>query len=146
MYLRDGRWQEAYDAFFSAFRSYQEAGSVRAKTCLKCGPVAPATRVLSSRSLTPTLRCSLWAGFAVPFGRYVVLTNMMSLSDINPFDSREARALQDDTEIQAMNTLRTAYAQGDVATFERVLGDRRNKILEDDIIATCVPPPPSPLL
>lgn len=41
MYLRDSRWQQAYDAFFSAFRGYQEAGHVRAKTCLKCGQTAP---------------------------------------------------------------------------------------------------------
>ena len=41
----------------------------------------------------------------------MVLANMLSLSDINPFDSREAKVFKDEKEITAMVELRAAYDQ-----------------------------------
>jgi COP9 signalosome complex subunit 2 len=35
MYLSEGAWMAAYNEFFEAFRAFQEAGSPRAKACLK---------------------------------------------------------------------------------------------------------------
>lgn len=35
MLMAEGSWQEAYEEFNEAFRNYQEAGNVRAKSCLK---------------------------------------------------------------------------------------------------------------
>lgn len=35
MYLSEGAWMTAYNEFFEAFRAFQEAGSPRAKACLK---------------------------------------------------------------------------------------------------------------
>ena len=40
--------------------------------------------------------------------KYVVLANLLSQSDINPFDSREAKAYEDYPEIRAMTNLRRA--------------------------------------
>ena len=41
--------------------------------------------------------------------KLVFLANIMSLSDINPFDSREAKVFKDDPEIDAMVSLRAAW-------------------------------------
>jgi COP9 signalosome complex subunit 2 len=55
--------------------------------------------------------------------KYLVLANMFCLSMINPFDSREARAYQDDLEVAAMVRLRGAYDSQDIAKIEEVLND-----------------------
>ncbi len=56
--------------------------------------------------------------------KYLVLSNMFCLSMINPFDSREARAYQDDPEVDAMVRLRAAYDSKDISKIEDVLEDR----------------------
>ena len=100
MFMAGASWDEAYNEFYAAFRSYQEAGNPRAKVCLK----------------------------------YVVLSNMLALSDINPFAAREAKVLQDDKEIMAMVDLRMAYESNDMPRFERVLRNKSNRILEDEYL------------
>jgi COP9 signalosome complex subunit 2 len=57
--------------------------------------------------------------------KYVVLANMYSLSSINPFDSREARAYQDDPDVSMMLQFRLAYEKKDISSIEKVLGDPR---------------------
>merc|ERR1719293_621265 len=66
----------------------------------------------------------------------VVLANMLALSDINPFDSREAKVYQDDPEISAMATLRTAYEQNDIRTIDNLLTNPSYRILSDAFIRT----------
>jgi len=68
--------------------------------------------------------------------KYVVLANMLALSSINPFDSREAKVYQDDPEISAMANLRTAYEQNDIATIDQLLTNPSYKILSDAFIKT----------
>lgn len=68
--------------------------------------------------------------------KYVVLANMLALSAINPFDSREAKVYQDDPEISAMASLRTAYEQNDVQTIDKLLTNPSYKILSDAFIRT----------
>ena len=53
--------------------------------------------------------------------KYLVLANMLSQSDINPFDSQEAKPYKSDPEIQAMTELREAYQNNDIDQFERIL-------------------------
>ncbi|KAF4673046.1 COP9 signalosome complex subunit 2 [Perkinsus olseni] len=53
--------------------------------------------------------------------KYVVLASMLSLSDINPFDSREAKVYQNDPEVTAMSELRRVYEAGDVKALSRLL-------------------------
>uniref|UniRef100_A0A7S2W4B1 PCI domain-containing protein n=2 Tax=Rhizochromulina marina TaxID=1034831 RepID=A0A7S2W4B1_9STRA len=72
--------------------------------------------------------------------KYVVLANMLALSDINPFAAREAIAFQEEKEIVAMRSLRTAYEANDLTTFESTLKDKSNRILEDPFIMTYVAP------
>lgn len=106
MYMREHRWELAYNEFYEGFRNYQEAGNSRAKDCLKL----------------------------------VVLANMLALSDINPFDSREAKVYKDDKEILAMMQLRSAYEMNDISAFERLLRDKRNHIIDDPFIMKFVDP------
>jgi len=68
--------------------------------------------------------------------KYVVLANMLALSDINPFDSREAKVYQDDPEISAMASLRAAYEQNDITTIDKLLTNPSYKILSDAFIRT----------
>jgi len=67
--------------------------------------------------------------------KYVVLANMLALSDINPFDSREAKVYQDDPEIHAMASLRTSYEQNDIRSIDNLLSNPSYKILSDPFIA-----------
>lgn len=66
--------------------------------------------------------------------KYVVLSNMLASSDINPFDSREAKVYQDVEEIGAMLLLRSAYEANDIVQFERVLKNPKYKLLSDPIM------------
>eukprot|EP01068_Selenidium_serpulae_P005320 Selendium_serpulae@DN3969_c0_g1_i1.p1 len=80
MYER--KWDEANQAFFEAFKKYQETSAGRAaKACLK----------------------------------YAVVSNMLSGSIINPFDSCEAKALLDDEEIVLFGKLRSLVDSRDIA-------------------------------
>jgi len=69
--------------------------------------------------------------------KYVVLSSMLALSGINPFDSREAKVYQDDPEISAMAQLRTAYETNDIQTVDKLLtGSQAYRILSDPFIKT----------
>eukprot|EP00419_Tripos_fusus_P004346 CAMPEP_0172687490 /NCGR_PEP_ID=MMETSP1074-20121228/21711_1 /TAXON_ID=2916 /ORGANISM="Ceratium fusus, Strain PA161109" /LENGTH=452 /DNA_ID=CAMNT_0013506951 /DNA_START=40 /DNA_END=1401 /DNA_ORIENTATION=- len=68
--------------------------------------------------------------------KYVVLANMLALSSINPFDSREAKVYQDDPEISAMANLRTAYENNDIQTIDQLLSNPSYRILSDAFICT----------
>eukprot|EP00742_Colponemidia_sp_Colp-10_P001549 GILJ01001661.1.p1 GENE.GILJ01001661.1~~GILJ01001661.1.p1 ORF type:complete len:464 (-),score=91.71 GILJ01001661.1:211-1563(-) len=70
--------------------------------------------------------------------KYVVLANMLSLSGINPFEAREAKVYKDDPEIQAMVDLRQAYEANDINQIEKIINDKKNRILEDPFIRTYI--------
>jgi len=57
--------------------------------------------------------------------KYLVLANMLMLSEINPFDSTEAKPYKSDAEIVAMTNLVHAYEHNDIKTFEKVLKDNK---------------------
>jgi len=67
--------------------------------------------------------------------KLVVLANMLAVSKINPFDSREARVYQADDEIKCMLALRTAFENSDIKEFERVLKDPKAGISNDPFIS-----------
>ncbi|KAF4316646.1 hypothetical protein JM18_008083 [Phytophthora kernoviae] len=66
--------------------------------------------------------------------KYAVLANMLASSDINPFDSREAKVYQDVEEIGAMLLLRGAYEANDIVQFEKILKNPKYKLLSDPIM------------
>merc|ERR1711977_453603 len=72
--------------------------------------------------------------------KYVVLANMLALSDINPFDAREAKAYQEETEVAAMRRLRVSYDANDLRAFETTLTDKRNNIQTDPSLMEYVDP------
>ena len=63
--------------------------------------------------------------------KYLVLANMLMLSEINPFDSTEAKPYKNDAEIVAMNNLVQAYERNDIKAFEKILKDNKKTILDD---------------
>uniref|UniRef100_A0A914WEQ6 COP9 signalosome complex subunit 2 n=1 Tax=Plectus sambesii TaxID=2011161 RepID=A0A914WEQ6_9BILA len=66
--------------------------------------------------------------------KYLVLANMLMKSDINPFDSQEAKPFKNDPEILAMTNLVSAYQNNDIVEFERILKTNRATIMEDPFI------------
>lgn len=50
---------------------------------------------------------------------YALVANLLSWSAINPFDSREARAYLDNTQVRAMQSLRNAFENN---RFEEIFG------------------------
>jgi len=55
--------------------------------------------------------------------KYVIVANMLSGGEQNPFDAREAKVYQKDPEIQAIGLLRTAYERCDVLGFASSLAE-----------------------
>ncbi|KAI9907179.1 hypothetical protein PsorP6_016142 [Peronosclerospora sorghi] len=72
--------------------------------------------------------------------KYVVLANMLASSDINPFDSREAKVYQDVEDIGAMLLLRGAYESHDIVQFERILKHPKYNLLSDPIMKRYLDP------
>lgn len=71
--------------------------------------------------------------------KYAVLANILALSAISPFDSREARAFQMEPEILAMVRLRNAYDQKDLHGLEAVLNDPAFPSFIDPWIESVIP-------
>jgi len=55
--------------------------------------------------------------------KYFVIANMLSGSDANPFDAREAKVYQNDKDIESVGQLRTAYEKCDVNAFNKALDE-----------------------
>jgi COP9 signalosome complex subunit 2 len=53
--------------------------------------------------------------------KYAVVANILSLSTINPFDSREAKAFLNDPEIMMILKLRQAFDQRDLGALDTIL-------------------------
>jgi len=66
--------------------------------------------------------------------KYLVLAYMLMKSDINPFDSQEAKPYKNDREILAMTNLVSAYQNNDINDFERILRTNRENIMDDPFI------------
>ena len=67
--------------------------------------------------------------------RYLVVALMLMESQVDPFDSQEARPYRTDPEVAPMTSLVEAYQSGDIIAFERVLRVHRATIVEDAFIA-----------
>ena len=66
--------------------------------------------------------------------KYLVLANMLMKSEINPFDSQEAKPYKHDPEIVAMTNLVNAYQSNDLHDFETILKNNEQNIMEDNFI------------
>ena len=61
-------------------------------------------RVPNGRSVQRRIQCL----------KYLVLANMLMNSDINPFDSQEAKPYKNDPEIAALTDLVSAYMRHEI--------------------------------
>lgn len=66
--------------------------------------------------------------------KYLVMASMLHASNINPFDSHEARAHRDDPEIVAMTNLVQAFHNDDIRKFEYILKKNEGHIMDDEFV------------
>jgi len=66
--------------------------------------------------------------------KYMVLGNMLMNSDINPFDSQEAKPYKNDPEIVALTNLVSAYMRNEIRTFEKLLKQNSKSVMGDPFI------------
>ena len=66
--------------------------------------------------------------------KYLVLANMLMNSDINPFDSQEAKPYKNDPEILAMTNLVSAYMRNEIREFEKLLKQNSRTVMGDAFI------------
>lgn len=123
MHLREGEFDKAHTDFFEAFKNYDESGNLRRMTCLKYVVLA---NMLMKVPLAP------FAHEGPPRGQAGWVIGLES--DINPFDSQEAKPYKNDPEILAMTNLVSAYQNNDIAQFELILRTQREKIMADPFI------------
>ncbi|KAG0746510.1 hypothetical protein G6F57_000925 [Rhizopus arrhizus] len=70
--------------------------------------------------------------------KYLVLANMLTESQINPFDSQETKPYKNDKEIEAMTNLVNAFQRKDITEFEKILKANHNAIMGDPFIRTYI--------
>jgi len=66
--------------------------------------------------------------------KYLVLASMLTNSDINPFDSQEAKPYKNDPEIVAMTNLVSAYMRNEIHQFEKLLKQNSHTVMGDAFI------------
>lgn len=66
--------------------------------------------------------------------KYLVLANMLTGSEVNPFDSQETKPYKNDPQIKAMTDLVDAYQRREVHSAEKILRDNRSTIMDDNFI------------
>ncbi|KAI8086101.1 PCI domain-containing protein [Halteromyces radiatus] len=70
--------------------------------------------------------------------KYLVLANMLTESQINPFDSQETKPYKNDKQIAAMTSLVMAYQRKEIGEFEKILKANRSYIYDDPFIRTYI--------
>ena len=70
--------------------------------------------------------------------KYVALSSMLAKDAVNPFDGREAKAFERDSDIVAMKSLHQYLQQNDLQRFEGILNDKRNGISTEEVLMTYV--------
>ncbi|KAL9542993.1 hypothetical protein PS6_009511, partial [Mucor atramentarius] len=101
MHMSEKKWDDAQTDFFESFKNYDEAGSPQ--------------RIQVLNKIKYANPCQL------NDPRYLVLANMLTESQINPFDSQETKPYKNDKEIEAMTNLVSAYQKKEIYEFEHIL-------------------------
>ncbi|KJA28457.1 hypothetical protein HYPSUDRAFT_33858 [Hypholoma sublateritium FD-334 SS-4] len=70
--------------------------------------------------------------------KYLVLANMLTGSEVNPFDSQETKPYKADPQIKAMTDLVDAYQRREVHLAEKILKDNRSTIMDDAFIRSYI--------
>ncbi|EDQ90741.1 uncharacterized protein MONBRDRAFT_16111 [Monosiga brevicollis MX1] len=67
--------------------------------------------------------------------KYLVLANMLMKSDVDPFDAQESKPYRNNSQIEAMTSLVSAYQAGDIKGFEKILRQNKSTIMNDPFIS-----------
>jgi COP9 signalosome complex subunit 2 len=70
--------------------------------------------------------------------KYLVLANMLTGSEVNPFDSVETKPYKNDPQIRAMTDLVDAYQRREVHAAEKILKDNHSTIMDDNFIKSYI--------
>ncbi|EGO31099.1 hypothetical protein SERLADRAFT_364841 [Serpula lacrymans var. lacrymans S7.9] len=70
--------------------------------------------------------------------KYLVLANMLTGSEVNPFDSQETKPYKNDPQIKAMTDLVDAYQRREVHSAEKILRNNRSTIMDDTFIRSYI--------
>ncbi|KAF8516095.1 PCI domain-containing protein [Gautieria morchelliformis] len=70
--------------------------------------------------------------------KYLVLANMLTGSEVNPFDSQETKPYKSDPQITAMTDLVGAYQRREVHEAEKIIRDNRSTIMDDAFIRSYI--------
>ncbi|KAI0715089.1 PCI-domain-containing protein [Earliella scabrosa] len=70
--------------------------------------------------------------------KYLVLANMLTGSEVNPFDSQETKPYKNDPQIKAMTDLVDAYQRREVHAAEKILRDNKATIMDDSFIRSYI--------
>ncbi|KIP11710.1 hypothetical protein PHLGIDRAFT_27735 [Phlebiopsis gigantea 11061_1 CR5-6] len=70
--------------------------------------------------------------------KYLVLANMLTGSEVNPFDSQETKPYKNDPQIKAMTDLVDAYQRREVHVAEKILRDNRATIMDDPFVSNYI--------
>jgi len=70
--------------------------------------------------------------------KYLVLANMLTGSEVNPFDSQETKPYKKDPQVKAMTDLVDAYQRREVHAAEKILADNGSTIMDDAFIRSYI--------
>ncbi|RYH12611.1 hypothetical protein EON65_37785 [archaeon] len=161
MQMTEGNWMDAYNEFYEAFRyAYMYIhvvfGYVWTGNFLDTLFAFNVHYMACALSSEDCMLCIFTHAFVLLSGcrhyqeagnsrardclKYVVMASMLSLSDINPFAAREAKAFADDPEIIAMIELRQSLEANDLHKFEKTVKNKRNRILDEPLLQQYLEP------
>jgi COP9 signalosome complex subunit 2 len=125
MHLGQEQWQQAYQDFFEAFKSYDESGSLKKLQCLKYLVLA---NMLMKSDVDPFE------------AQEVFCCCRRSLVGVSLFRVRfpfpvQSKPYKNDPEILAMTSLVRAYQANDIRDFERILKTNRSNIMGDSFVS-----------
>ncbi|XP_028148013.1 COP9 signalosome complex subunit 2 [Diabrotica virgifera virgifera] len=66
--------------------------------------------------------------------KYLILTSMLLVSAINPFDSQEAKPYKNDAEVKAMTQLISAFQNNNIKEFETIFQENKESLMGDPFI------------
>lgn len=66
--------------------------------------------------------------------KYVVVASILSKSVIDPFSNQEAVVYKNDPEIAAIQKIRTAFDNKEIAEVNRVLNQKQSHLLDDEFL------------
>lgn len=125
MHMRERNWTEANTDFFEAFKNY---GMTRLYTQTNTKIYTFASLADDAGARKQSCQCL----------KYLVLANMLSNSNVNPFHEQRAKSYQNNKEIEAMLNLVEAYQNSDLKRFEKELRSNKEAVLNDEFIASYI--------